>query len=192
MSQQKIDEIKQELKEAAAEIDESLSPHAALFNHQAALGKLADILETKCSQPAIQQAPRITRLTVGRLFNLGHYEHVRYEIAVEVPECADPVKAMSDLCSTLESLNPKPPHDKVSIDQAKNFLKDPTAPSWIGEDEAKQDYIQKEIQNAQETISEMETWKDRRRHAMAAWAKAGGSQLFTDAKVLWDDDCDDD
>ena len=33
---------------------------------------------------------KITKITVGRLHNLGNYEHVRYELTVEVPEGQKP------------------------------------------------------------------------------------------------------
>lgn len=33
----------------------------------------------------------VTKITIGRLFNLGSYEHVRYELTVEIREEAQNV-----------------------------------------------------------------------------------------------------
>ena len=36
--------------------------------------------------------PRISRIGIGRLHNLGNYEHVRYEVTVELPPGTSPAR----------------------------------------------------------------------------------------------------
>jgi hypothetical protein len=36
----------------------------------------------------------ITKITIGRLYNLGSYEHVRYELTAEVPQGESPATAI--------------------------------------------------------------------------------------------------
>jgi hypothetical protein len=30
--------------------------------------------------------PRVVRVGIGRLYNLGNYEHIRYDLTIEIPE----------------------------------------------------------------------------------------------------------
>lgn len=48
----------------------------------------------------------ITKITIGRLFNLGNYEHVRYEITVDVGADESPEQALRALDLTLARLKP--------------------------------------------------------------------------------------
>jgi hypothetical protein len=52
------------------------------------------------------QKLRIARITVGRLYNLGNYEHVRYELTVEVPEGASAASAIRGVEKILAGLKP--------------------------------------------------------------------------------------
>lgn len=50
---------------------------------------------------------KTTKITIGRLFNLGSYEHVRYEITVELAEGDSAAKAITGLERILEGLKPE-------------------------------------------------------------------------------------
>jgi hypothetical protein len=50
---------------------------------------------------------KITKITIGRLYNLGSYEHVRYEISVEVPEGESSATALIGLEKVVTALSPK-------------------------------------------------------------------------------------
>ena len=51
----------------------------------------------------------VTRITIARLFNLGSYEHIRYEVTVEVPEGRSASSALIGLETVLSRLSPKRP-----------------------------------------------------------------------------------
>ena len=57
--------------------------------------------------PTTPQA-RVSKITVGRLHNLGNYEHVRYEIAVEfyarMHDSKEPLSAKVELLKTLAKI----------------------------------------------------------------------------------------
>ena len=46
---------------------------------------------------------RVSKITVGRLHNLGNYEHVRYEVTVELPPGTAPASVVRDLEDTLRA-----------------------------------------------------------------------------------------
>src|SRR3954466_9951002 len=50
---------------------------------------------------------RISRITIGRLYNLGSYEHVRYELTVEVPGGESAATAVIGMEKLLAALSPK-------------------------------------------------------------------------------------
>lgn len=49
----------------------------------------------------------VTKITIGRLFNLGNYKHVRYELTVEVPAGASVQAALEGAETVIEELSPK-------------------------------------------------------------------------------------
>jgi hypothetical protein len=50
---------------------------------------------------------KVTKITVGRLYNLGSYEHVRYEVAVEIQPGESSKTAMIGLERLMEALSPE-------------------------------------------------------------------------------------
>lgn len=49
---------------------------------------------------------RIKTIQIGRVYNLGNYEHVRYEITAEVEPGEDPSQVMTGLEKVIEGLRP--------------------------------------------------------------------------------------
>lgn len=49
---------------------------------------------------------RVKSLSVGRVFNLGHYETVRYGVEIEVSPEADPSQVLKELEELMEQLRP--------------------------------------------------------------------------------------
>lgn len=52
------------------------------------------------------QKSRVSRISIGRVYNLGNYEHVRYEVTVEVPEGQSASKAIVGLEKIIAGLAP--------------------------------------------------------------------------------------
>ncbi len=49
---------------------------------------------------------RISRISVGRVYNLGNYEHVRYELTVEIPEGESAATAITGVEKIIAGLSP--------------------------------------------------------------------------------------
>jgi hypothetical protein len=65
---------------------------------------------------------KVKQITVARLYNLGDYEHVRYELTAEVPAGIAAAKVMSGLMGVLNGLSPKCPVSRYSIEDLKRKL----------------------------------------------------------------------
>lgn len=124
---------------------------------------------------------RVSRLTIGRLYNMGNYEHVRYEISVEVPEGANAGDAMRRLKTILWALRPAKV-DKYSIRHAKELVGDP--------DKHGNNYVDlpAALASAQAQIDKHAAELQRIKDATAALEDLGGSGVFTDAKDDWDEE----
>jgi hypothetical protein len=66
--------------------------------------------------------PKVTKITVGRLYNLGSYEHIRYEVTVDVPDGESARSAMVGLERIMDALKPEarcavPTRDSIERDQ---------------------------------------------------------------------------
>lgn len=49
----------------------------------------------------------ITKITIGRLYNIGNYEHVRYELTSEIPPGESPATCIIGIEKILAALSPK-------------------------------------------------------------------------------------
>lgn len=136
------------------------------------------IYQTTMNTPTTPQA-RVSKITVGRLHNLGNYEHVRYEIAVDVPEGASATQTLSNVERVLAGLDPKPPVSDYDLERAYSALKKPLEewPEWEqGNREAYVNYIEKN-----------KAWIAAQKLAREALDDIGGTRIYTDAKEKWDD-----
>lgn len=66
-----------------------------------------------------RKASRVSRIAVGRVYNLGNYEHIRYELTVDVPENASASEAIVGVEKLLAGLKP----DRVTK-SARDILRD--------------------------------------------------------------------
>jgi hypothetical protein len=104
----------------------------------------------------------MTEITIARLYNLGSYEHVRYEIRVAVPDTSDPYTVLENLESAIAALNPKPPHDQWTLN---NACKD-------ARDESVSVARQKECR---EIIQRHDEWLKAKRDAQQKFLNLGGT-----------------
>jgi len=137
----------------------------------------------------------ITKITIGRLYNLGNYEHVRYELSVEVPEgqsAATAVIGMEKILSGLAPLkhaNVKSQHDIQQMAREIEAMKTMSVVDWerryglgTGSDliERKQDLLEEESVKTQAALT-------RARRARQLFDDLGGAAQWKDAKLDWDD-----
>jgi hypothetical protein len=64
----------------------------------------------------------VSRISIARLYNLGDYEHARYEVTVEVPEGADAAVTFQNLEEIVEALNPKCPINEYNLRAAQTWI----------------------------------------------------------------------
>ena len=122
---------------------------------------------------------RVSRITVGRLHNLGNYEHVRYEIAVDVPEGASAMQTLSNVERVLAGLDPKPAVSEYDLQRASAALAKPVE-DWS-------DWERDNVTAYRNYIAKNEAWRAEQKLAREALDDIGGTSVYTDAKDKWED-----
>jgi hypothetical protein len=122
---------------------------------------------------------RISKITIGRLFNLGHYEHVRYEVSVDVEPSDNPREALTKLESAINGLAPKCPVSDYDLESARRTLAKP-----VGQLE---DYEVSNLPLYKKRIEEFEAWHGDKQKARAIFESLGGESKYTDAKDQWEE-----
>lgn len=141
---------------------------------------------------------KITKITIGRLYNLGNYEHIRYDLTIEIPEgesAAKAVRAVEKLIAgvrpdrTIKSIQ-ELERDEAHIERMKKM----TAEQWEN-DHRYSEGSREEITRRYEAALEQE--KTKRAAALARAKKCrelfddlGGASEWKDAKLEWDGDDD--
>ena len=134
---------------------------------------------------------RCSRITVGRLYNLGNYEHVRYELTVDVPAGNRASIALRNTVRVLAAANPKPPVSIHEVARAKSQLDDPQ--QWhkgVSPKKERQRMIREMIKEALAKVKLYETWQKQRAKAMELLDRMGAAVEQKDAKLTWEDDSD--
>jgi hypothetical protein len=142
----------------------------------------------------------VSRITIGRLFNLGNYEHERFEISVDLAAGENARHALENVSAILNSLNPTPPFGVPSLDEVvrlENRYKHEVALS-PDEWERNRPYIPSPGKGRIECLADLkaesmtkrhryEKWKGHQQRALDALNELGGSISWKDAKLDWDD-----
>lgn len=137
---------------------------------------------------------KITRISVGRVYNLGNYEHVRYELTVDVPESGSATEAIVGIEKLLAGLKPDritKSHEDIAreqrvIDEAKmmplaEFERRHGTP--VGGPLA---YI-KRLEESIEIEKKRRVESDARfKRCRELFNDIGGASKWTDAKWDWD------
>lgn len=122
--------------------------------------------------------PRVTHITVTRLYNLGNYEHVRFELGAEVPPGASAKHTLFELAAVAARLRPvKKPYDYERAIEALNKL-----PEQLSE------YEKEKIETYRECVQGYAGAKALQRAAFEQLDTLGGTSKRTDAKLDWQDD----
>lgn len=121
---------------------------------------------------------RVSRFTIGRLYNLGSYEHIRYELSIDVPEGASAKEAFDHAMSILGRLNPKPPVDSYALGTATRVLASPAAD--LSEWEAQ------ELTKYREVVAKYDAWKAEKDAVSKELDAIGVTRVYKDAKEEWD------
>lgn len=123
---------------------------------------------------------RITNITIARLYNLGNYEHVRFEISAEVEKGGSAKKTMLDLAAIAHRLKPvKKPYNYESMLATCNKHQ-----------EAMSEHEKANFESYQEQIKEYAALKALQQKALEDLEAIGGTSKRTDAKDKWEDSDD--
>lgn len=134
---------------------------------------------------------RITSLSVGRVYNLGNYENLRFEITVDIPQGRSPSLVLKNLAFVMRAANPKGPHSRFDYDHAVTKLKDPAA--WhknVKPDKERRKRIRDMVKDCKKIVREYEAWLKRRAIAQSMLDRIGAVRQFKDHKNDWQDDLD--
>jgi len=136
---------------------------------------------------------KVTKITIGRLYNLGNYEHIRYEISVELQLGQSATVALGGMEKILDALNPKPPRGVKSaeeLDLACQQLKAIEAmPDYEVVDQfatSKVGLLAERRKKHEANVKRAEAWAKYQASARAALDDLGGTFTHTDAKQDWD------
>lgn len=120
----------------------------------------------------------VTRLTIARLYSVGNYEHIRFELGAEVPKGGSAKQTLLDLGAIIARL--KPVRIPYNYGVAKAALQ--KLPEQMSEAEKAR------LDEYRSIVSEYECAKNLRLEALNKLDDLGGTSKHTDAKDSWDDE----
>lgn len=127
----------------------------------------------------------VSKITISRLYNLGNYEHIRYEISVDVPAGESAANAAKDLYEILQDLRP----NSVSAFTANNAQRTLERPELAAD--ADQTTRMRDLEDRSLARKVFQKWvdeQDRQARARKALDAVGGSIRYHDAKMDWNDE----
>lgn len=137
----------------------------------------------------------ISKITVGRLYNLGNYEHIRYELTVDVrPEEAS--KAIIAVEKLLAGLAPirgtvktelELQHMRSSIDRMKTMPACEFERSYRGYDGTPSEIVARHEATLSEETSKRNEATKRAAIARNLFNDLGGAAQWKDCKLDWQD-----
>jgi hypothetical protein len=140
---------------------------------------------------------KVTKITIGRLYNLGNYEHVRYDLTTEIPADGNAETAIIGMERILAGLKPlkntsvKSASELVRQSDEVERMKTMNASEFhrhyghcagtpVEILERYQKSLEEETQRAQKAI-------DRSKMARQLFDDLGGAAQWKDAKLDWED-----
>ena len=154
------------------------------------------------TKPSKQTEPRVSKITIGRLFNLGSYEHVRYELTVEIPSGQSAEKTLIGLEKIVEAIAPEKHHcvhteqelkrEKFRIEELGKELLTLSEGDFrskhgffVG---TPAEYADRCSRSYFENVAKRKAYVEKERKARAMLDRLGGTEEFKDAKLDWEND----
>jgi len=136
------------------------------------------------NQERIQEQPktRITRITMGRVYNLGNYENQRVEISVDIANGDNPANVFKNLQGILSNLRAKSGVEQYQVRRAHEVLAKPEADL--------SDYERSILESSRECVAKANEAAARRQAAQAALATLEYTFEHKDHKLDWEDEDD--
>lgn len=137
----------------------------------------------------------ISRITVGRLFNLGNYEHIRYELTVDVKEGESASSAITAIESILEGMKPlrtccietesEIAHAKKRLEAMRTMPAVQWEREFGGGEGTPSEIIQRCEQDLNEKIQKRTAAMETAKTARRLFDDLGGASQWKDAKLDW-------
>lgn len=122
--------------------------------------------------------PKISQISVARLYNLGNYEHVRFELTVEVPAGASAKQTLFDLAAIVARLKPvKKPYDFDTAMQVLNKSQ-----------EELNEFEKEHLDQYMQQVKDYSALKALQRSAFEKLDALGGTSKRKDAKLSWENE----
>lgn len=144
--------------------------------------KITDLKFTTIKIMENNEQTRISRISIGRVFNLGNYENIRYEISADIGASDNPADVLRVLEKAINDLRAKSDVDGYDLKRARDILAKPA--SELDE------FDVKNLETYKAKLEKHENALKLRAEAREVLGKFGLNQTFTDAKDNWVDDDD--
>lgn len=145
---------------------------------------------------------KVSKITIGRLFNLGSYEHVRYEMTVEVRDGESAASAIIGLEKVLEGLKPESQsctQSRQELARAKLRLVEMRSQlETLPEDEFRRkhghfegtpaEYVARCERSHFEAVAKRDDWERISKSARRFFDDIGGAEHWKDCKLDWETD----
>lgn len=139
---------------------------------------------------------KISKITAARLYNLGNYEHVRYELTVEVPpgeSAAVAINGMENILAGLRPLKSQPIESMAELQRRSDeimAMKAMSPEAWEAEygylSGTQSEVIAKRESSLIEDMTKLDRAKARASDARRLFDDLGGAARVTNFKQDWD------
>jgi hypothetical protein len=134
----------------------------------------------------------VSKITIARLYNLGDYEHVRYELTIEVPAGESPATALIGAENILAGLNPKKPAQVPGHDAIQRHIQRIAEIEKMTDDQIAKSYNKDRVvvlHEARQALvlaeNRLAAWESHQAHARKLLEDLGGAANWVDAKRDW-------
>jgi hypothetical protein len=141
----------------------------------------------------------VSKITIARLFSLGNYEHIRYELTIDVAPGESPATALIGAERLMEALNPKTStKDRRELErqshrlaEQRKLLDEKGAEAfrqqhgWFEGTPA--EYLARCEKSHDDDITRRVEWENRSAKARKLLEDLGGAANWRDAKLSWED-----
>lgn len=134
---------------------------------------------------------KVTEITIGRLFNLGDYEHIRYEIKVSVEPNESAQAAFTGVERLLAAIRPKSPlkedFEWHNIRARHDHWTEQDWWKYEGKDGWEKAKVENDNKYAKFT-AEHKAWVESQEKVRALLDDLGAAAEYKDAKLSWEDE----
>lgn len=140
------------------------------------------------------QRARISRISIGRVYNLGNYEHVRFELTVDVPEGTSAAAAVRGMERLIAGLRPDKTiksvadlqRDAARIDRMNELTDEQFAREHMGAVGTRKEITRRYVQSLNADRRRRDKSIRLQEKARALFDDLGGAAQWKDAKLDWD------